>query len=203
MIINFLTNVIIWVYDSIKSVTSRPDYKIIDESMEYYIDNDITPEELDDFWENEYCEWDGITETFYKNLNNVNYKNTIIPINVKKTIVRIKYWYNDKMYKYMTYDMDHEWPPVRKSGIVFNMPITRAQLIDSNGKPVKDLLNKIKRYSGPRGDFNNQKIRISDLLYYDTETLTNEYPTIKIKSPLGMVKHVNTVEGYITDLSIP
>ena len=107
------------------------------------------------------------------------------------------------MYKYMSYDMDHEWPPARKSGIVFNMPITSAQLLDSDGKPVKDLLNKIKRYAGPRGDYNNQQIRISDLMYYDMETLENEYPTIKIKSPLGMVKHVNTVDGYITDLSIP
>ena len=204
MIINFLTNVILWVYDSIKSVTSKPDYKIIDQSMEYFIDNDIIPEELDDFWLDESInEWDGITETFYKNLNNVNYKNTTIPKNVKKILVRIKYWYNDKMYKYMSYDMDHEWPPARKNGIVFNMPITSAQLLDSDGKPVKDLLNKIKRYAGPRGDYNNQQIRISDLMYYDMETLENEYPMIKIKSPLGMVKHVSSVDGYITDLSIP
>ncbi len=204
MVINFLTNVILWAYERIKSVTSKPDYKIIDQSMEYFIDNDIIPEELDDFWLDESInEWDGITETFYKNLNNVNYKNTTIPKNVKKILVRIKYWYNDKMYKYMSYDMDHEWPPARKSGIVFNMPITSAQLLDSDGKPVKDLLNKIKRYAGPRGDYNNQQIRISDLMYYDMETLENESPTIKIKSPLGMVKHVNTVDGYITDLSIP
>ena len=204
MVINFLTNVILWAYERIKSVTSKPDYKIIDQSMEYFIDNDIIPEELDDFWLDESInEWDGITETFYKNLNNVNYKNTTIPKNVKKILVRIKYWYNDKMYKYMSYDMDHEWPPARKSGIVFNMPITSAQLLDSDGKPVKDLLNKIKRYAGPRGDYNNQQIRISDLMYYDMETLENEYQTIKIKSPLGMVKHVNTVDGYITDLSIP
>ena len=52
-------------------------------------------------------------------------------------------------------------------------------------------------------DYNNQQIRISDLMYYDMETLENEYPTIKIKSPLGMVKHVSSVDGYITDLSIP
>ena len=204
MVINFLTNVILWAYERIKSVTSKPDYKIIDQSMEYFIDNDIIPEELDDFWLDESInEWDGITETFYKNLNNVNYKNTTIPKNVKKILARIKYWYNDKMYKYMSYDMDHEWPPARKSGIVFNMPITSAQLLDSDGKPVKDLLNKIKRYAGPRGDYNNQQIRISDLMYYDMETLENEYPTIKIKSPLGMVKHVSSVDGYITDLSIP
>ena len=87
MVINFLTNVILWAYERIKSVTSKPDYKIIDQSMEYFIDNDIIPEELDDFWLDESInEWDGITETFYKNLNNVNYKNTTIPKNVKKIL---------------------------------------------------------------------------------------------------------------------
>ena len=50
MVINFLTNVILWAYERIKYVTSKPDYKIIDQSMEYFIDNDIIPEELDDFW---------------------------------------------------------------------------------------------------------------------------------------------------------
>ena len=203
MFFKLLTNVIIWVYDRVKLITSKPDYKIIDQSMEYFINNNIIPEELDDFWMDESLEWDGITETFYKNLNNINYKNTSLPQNVIKTIIRIKYWYNDKMYKYMTYDMDHEWPPIRKKGIVFNMPITSAQLIDSNNKPVKDLVNKIKRYAGPRGDFNNQKIKISDLMYYDIETLEKEYPKIKLKSPLGMLKVVSTTKGYITDLRIP
>lgn len=204
MLGNLLTNVIIWVYDTVKTIFSVPDYKIIDESMEYYIDNDITPEELDDFWENEYCEWDGITETFYKNLNNVNYKNTIIPINVKKTIVRIKYWYNDKMYKFLTNDLNHEWPPKQVSGVVFNMPIVRAQLLDSDDKPVKDVLNKIKRYAGPRGDFYGDKTtKIRDMLYYDDETLKLDYPNIKLKSALGMIKKVNTENGCIIDLRIP
>ena len=99
--------------------------------------------------------------------------------------------------------MDHPWPPPRKSGVVFNIPIVSATLIDSDDKPVKDLLNKIRRYAGPRNDFHNQKVKISDMLYYDIETLENEYPRIKLKNILGMKKIVSTADDYITDLRVP
>lgn len=203
MIRNLLTSVIVWIHQTLKSINAKPDYKIIDVSMEYYLDITKTPYELDDFWESEHEEWDGETEEFYKDLNTINYKNTDIPNNVTKTTVRIKYWYNDIMYKYLTYDMNHKWPPERKSGVVFNIPIVSAQLLDSDDKPVKDLLNKIRRYAGPRCDFYNQHVKINDMLYYDIETLGNEYPKIKIKNALGMIKTVSTVDGYLTDLRVP
>tara|TARA_X000000368_G_scaffold219472_1_gene173152 strand:- start:1475 stop:2086 length:612 start_codon:yes stop_codon:yes gene_type:complete len=203
MFIKLLSDVIIWVYDRIKYVVSKPDYKIIDQSMEYTIDNNIIPEELSDFWEDEYDEWDGETETFYKNLNGIDYNQSVVPNNVTHIILRIKYWYNDKMYKYLVNDLDHKWPPENISGVIFNIPIVTAVLLDSDDKPVKDLLNKIKRYAGPRCNFHGQKVKISDMLYYDDETLELEYPSIKIKNAIGMVKKVSTVDGYITDLRIP
>jgi len=203
MFIKLLSDVIIWVYDRIKYVVSKPDYRIIDQSMEYTIDNNIIPEELSDFWEDEYDEWDGETETFYKNLNGIDYNQSVVPNNVTHIILRIKYWYNDKMYKYLVNDLDHKWPPENISGVIFNIPIVTAVLLDSDDKPVKDLLNKIKRYAGPRCNFHGQKVKISDMLYYDDETLELEYPSIKIKNAIGMVKKVSTVDGYITDLRIP
>lgn len=203
MFIKLLSDVIIWVYDRIKYVVSKPDYKIIDQSIEYTIDNNIIPEELSDLWEDEYYEWDGETETFYKNLNGIDYNQSVVPNNVTHIILRIKYWYNDKMYKYLVNDLDHKWPPENVSGVIFNIPIVTAVLLDSDDKPVKDLLNKIKRYAGPRCNFHGQKVKISDMLYYDDETLELEYPSIKIKNAIGMVKKVSTVDGYITDLRIP
>jgi len=203
MFIKLLSDVIIWVYDRIKYVVSKPDYKIIDQSIEYTINNNIIPEELSDFWEDEYYEWDGETETFYKNLNGIDYNQSLVPNNVTHIILRIKYWYNDKMYKYLVNDLDHKWPPENVSGVIFNIPIVTAVLLDSDDKPVKDLLNKIKRYAGPRCNFHGQKVKISDMLYYDDETLELEYPSIKIKNAIGMVKKVSTVDGYITDLRIP
>ena len=203
MFVKLLSDVIIWVYDKIKFVVSKPDYKIIDQSMEYVINNDIIPEEVNDLWIDEQNEWDGETETFYKNLNGIDYNNSNIPENVTHVILRIKYWYNDKMYKYLTNDLNNKWPPQNTNGIIFNIPIVSALLLDSDDKPVKDLLNKIRRYAGPRGNFHCEKVKISDMLYYDDETLELEYPSIKIKNAIGMVKKVSTVDGYITDLQIP
>jgi len=203
MLVNLLTNVMLWVYGTLKYITSRPDYKIADTSMEYFLDTTKTPIDLDEFWEEEREEWDGETESYFKTLNFTEYKNTSVPENVTKTLVRIKYWYNDTMYKYLTCNMNHEWPPKRTQGIVFNVPIVLAQLLDSDDKPVKDLLNKIKRYAGPRGDFHNEKVKISDMLYYDMETLETEYPKIKLKNALGMTKIVSTIDGYVTDLRVP
>jgi hypothetical protein len=74
---------------------------------------------------------------------------------------------------------------------------------DSDDKPVKDILNKIRRYSGPRKDFHNEKIKISDMLYYDIETLENDFPKIKLKNVFGISKTVSTVDGYVTDLRVP
>ena len=204
MVFNLLTNVILWVYDNLKSVRAKPDYTIIETSMEYYT-NEIIPDEdtLDDFWIEEYDEWDGSTMSHYKSLNDIDYRNTKIPENIEKIVIRIKYWYRDKMYKYLTYDMNHEWPPTRTSGIVFNMPLSSAHLLDSRDKPVKDLLNKIRRYAGPRFDFHNQKVMIKDMLYYDDETLKEDYPTIRLKNIIGFVKNVDTASSYITDFRIP
>ena len=181
MILNLLTTVILWVYDRIKCITAKPDYTISHQSMEYTIDSDTTDGELMGFWKDEsHEEWyDGI-DSFYKNLNGIDYMNVETPTNVTKIILRIKYWYNDKMYKFLSNDMNHEWPPKRVPGIVFHMPLISAQLMDIDDKPVKDVLNKIKRYAGPRGDFHgNKNVKISDMLYYDDETLQSDYPSIK------------------------
>ena len=205
MLGNLLTNVILWVYSTLQTLFSTPDYRIADSSMEYFLDYTKTPlpEELDEFWYEERNEWDEETESVFKTLNFSNYKDTTIPENVTKTVVRVKYWYNNMMYKYLTYDMNHEWPPERKNGIIFNIPIVSAVLLDSDDKPVKDLLNKVRRYAGPRSDFHNNEVKICDMLYYDMETLKNDFPKIKLKNALGMTKYVSTVDGCITDLRVP
>ena len=206
MLRNLLTNVILWIHGTVKSIVSVPDYKIIDTSMEYFLDTNMKiplPEELDEFWGKESEEWDEETESFFKTLNFTDYKNTKIPENVTKTLVRVKYWYDNKVYKYLTYDMNHPWPPPQENGFMFNIPIVSAVLLDSDDKPVKDILNKIRRYSGPRKDFHNEKIKISDMLYYDIETLENDFPKIKLKNVFGISKTVSTVDGYVTDLRVP
>jgi len=88
-------------------------------------------------------------------------------------------------------------------GVHFNIPLQSAQLLDANGEPVKDLLAKIKRYAGPNCDFHGEKIKISDMLYYDEDTLKTLYPKIVVKNIFGLSKTVSTTDGYISDLRIP
>ena len=88
---NLLTNVILWVYSTLQSVFSISDYRIVDTSMEYFLDTTKTPlpEELDEFWYEERNEWDDETESVFKTLNYSDYKENTIPENVTKTVVRV------------------------------------------------------------------------------------------------------------------
>lgn len=202
MLRNLLTTVIIWIYDTYKNFVSIPNHRILHSSMEYFIDTDKDYSVEGQFWENESKNWDGLFEEHYVEPKDMAYRCEDTPANVNKTIVRIKYWYNDKLYKYLTYNTGHEWPPKESKDIVFNIPLVSANLVDTDDKPVKDVLGKIKRYAGPRGDFHGEKVKISDMLYYDIDTLKTMYPAIKLKNVFGKVKTVSTITGYITDLTV-
>ena len=205
MLFNLLTDIIIKIYDILKYFVSMPDYRISQHSMEYFLKDTRPPMDIhDEFWEKESKEWESGVESYFVDVSDTDIKSSDnIPDNVSKTINRVKYWYNDKLYKYITYDTKVTWPPKETSGMTFNMPLISAHLIDQDDKPMKDVLNKIKRYAGPRGNFHGQEVKISDMLYYDIETLKKFYPKIKLKNVLGLTKIVSTTEDCITDLRIP
>jgi hypothetical protein len=202
MLRNLLTTVIIWIYDTYKNFVSIPNHRIMHSSMEYFIGSNSDYSVKSQFWENESKKWDGLFDEHYVESKDMSYRGHKTPNNVRKVIIRIKYWYNDKLYKYLTYNTGHAWPPEQAEDMVFNIPLVSAYLVDAGDKPVKDVLNKIKRYAGPRGDFHGEKVKISDMLYYDIETLKTMYPSIKLKNVFGKTKNVSTVDGYITDLTV-
>jgi len=72
--------------------------------------------------------------------------------------------------------------------------------MDHDDKPIKDLMNKIERYTGPRKDFHGEKVKIADVLYYTEDDIP---PRIKITNILGMTKIVDTKNGFFSDLRIP
>lgn len=202
MLRNLLTSVILWVYDTYKNFVSIPNHKIECVTMEYVTGTDKIYSADGPFWKNEMIKWNEFFNEHYAEFNDLNYTAEETPSNVKKAIIRIKYWYNDKLYKYLTYNTKHEWPPTQENHVVFNMPLVSAYLMDADDKPVKDILGKIRRYAGPRGDFHREEVKISDMLYYDVDTLRTMYPTIKLKNVLGKVKSVSTVDDYVTDLFV-
>ena len=195
---NFLINAIYY----FKLLFKKPDYQVLDSHLEYWVDHGKDYVTKDDFWECQSEDWDGHTESYYVSIDN-NEKIPSPPENVTKILIRIKYWYNNHIYKYLTYDHDYTWPPVIPKGVHFNIPLQSAQLINAKGEPVKDVLAKIKRYAGPTCDFHGHKIKIAHMLYYDEDTLKLSYPKIVVKNIFGLTKTVSTTDEYISDLRIP
>jgi len=196
---NLLTNVIVWTYGAYRRIFGTRNYDIARIFLEYYIAPERKYEISDKFWAHEQQYWEDERE-FYIDVTRAQFRQTEIPQNVTKTIVRVHYVYNDTRYKHCTYDLDFEWPPPPPQQVQFSVPITRAVLVDEDDKPVRDVTQKIKRYAGPRGDFHGESVRIADLLYYDEETLRKEYPKIQITNALGMKTTVSTIDGYTTAL---
>lgn len=196
---NFVHKFLINIICFIKTLLKKPDYRIISRELEYWVDGGEDYVTSNAFWETQSNVWDDETDSYAVTLQDGE-SVPEPPGVVSKMLIRVKYWYNNQVYKYLTYDREYEWPPKFDRGMHFTIPLTSAQLLDKDGHPVRDLLGKIKRYSGPYGC---EKVKIADMLYYDDETLKESFPKIQLKNILGVKKVVSTVDGYITDLRIP
>jgi len=85
----------------------------------------------------------------------------------------------------------------------FSIPLSSAWIVDHDDKPMRNITEKVKRYSGPRNDFHGQKVPLEHFLYYDKETLKESFPKIVLVGTLGMKKNISTLDSFTTDLQIP
>lgn len=198
---SFLINVIYFFKTIIKKLTYVDDFTIVTESIEYDVDHTKSKDTDEPFWIKERKVWDSGIEGYYADVD-VDDVIDNPPECVKNILIRIKFWYNNKIYKFLTRNKEFKWPPTKKSGVSFHIPLKSAVLMDVSGKPVKDVLGKIIRYAGPYNDFYGNDIKIEDMFWYSREVY-NEYPIIKLTNILGIVKSVKVLEGKITDLQIP
>jgi hypothetical protein len=202
---NLLSHLIIWVYSIYRNLFDKPDFRVVSKELEYFIDPKI--EYVVDeggFWHKESKSWkDEILDNYFVDVTNEPYYVEKIPANVTKTILRIKYWYGNKQYKFITNNIMTKWPVTFENAISFNIPLVSATLLDVNNEPVRNITNKVRRYSGPKNDFHGEDVPIKDMLYYEEDTLKNEYPKIKLVNAIGMSKTVSTYEDVITSLRIP
>jgi len=205
MISNLLSNLIIWVYGLYRKITDKPDFKIESRSLEYLVDHekDYTTQK-GGFWDKESRTWgDHILEEYWVDVTNTPYYEETIPENVHNIILRIRYWYGNKQYKFITTKVDVDWPVILSEGISFNIPLTSAMLLDYNNKPVRDITSKVKKYAGPKSDFHGEDVPIRDMLRYDQSTLKDEFPKIKLTNAIGMTKTVSSYDDEIKSLRIP
>ena len=199
MLFKLLSTVIFWY----KKLVTYPDYHIISEQIEYKIDYRMKYLIEDEFWEKESKYWDGVMDEFYVNATGKDFRNTIIPQNVKQFTLRVKYWYNGKIYKAVTNDINFRPGEKESEGMVFTIPISSAWIVDHDDKPQVNITEKVKRYCGPRNDFHGEDVPLKDFLYYTKETLSKKYPKIVLSNTIGMKKTLLTLEDSTTDLRIP
>jgi hypothetical protein len=185
-------------------LTTPRDYSIISEELEYELDHDMSYQLEDDFWTKEGKNWeDYILDSYYVYVTGKNFRHTVIPQNVKNLILRVKYYFNGKRYTAISNDINFKPGENEDSAMHFSIPLSSAWIVDHDDKPMRNITEKVKRYSGPRNDFHGQKVPLADFLYYDKDVLKNNFPKIILANTLGMKKTLSTLNDFTTDLQIP
>jgi len=199
-----LTKLLSSIFFFYKYLTTPRDYSIISEEIEYAVDHDMKYQIEDDFWLNESKDWeDRILDEYYVNATGKNFRHTMIPQNVKWVILRVRYYFNGKQYTAISNDLNFKPGENEDNVMHFSIPLSSAWIVDHDDKPMRNITEKVKRYSGPRNDFHGQKVSLENFLYYDRDVLKDRFPKIILANTLGMKKTLSTLDDFTTDLQIP
>ena len=199
-----LTKLLSTIFFFYKYLTTPRDYSIISEEIEYGVDHEMKYQIEDDFWLEESKDWeDGILDEYHVVATGKKFRNTMIPQNVNWTILRVKYYFNGKPYTAISNDINFRPGESEDSAMHFSIPLSSAWIVDHDDKPMRNITERVKRYSGPRNDFHGQKVSLENFLYYDTDILKDRYPKIILTNTLGMKKTLSILNDYTTDLQIP
>jgi hypothetical protein len=199
-----LTKLLSSIFFFYKYLTTPRDYSIISEEIEYAVDHDMKYQIEDDFWLNESKDWeDRILDEYYVNATGKNFRHTMIPQNVKWVILRVRYYFNGKQYTAISNDLNFKPGESEDNAMHFSIPLSSAWIVDHDDKPMRNITEKVKRYSGPRNDFHGQKVSLENFLYYDRDVLKDRFPKIILANTLGMKKTLSTLDDFTTDLQIP
>ena len=199
-----LTKVLSSIFFFYKYLVTPRDYSIITEELEYAVDHDLDYLIEDDFWMEESKDWkDEILDQYYTDVTGKKFRHTIVPQNVKYTILRVKYYFNGKKYIAISSDINFKPGQGEDTAMHFSIPLSSAWIVDHDDKPMRDITEKVKRYSGPRNDFHGQKVPLEHFLFYDKETLKDKFPKIILLNTLGMKKTLSTLDDFTTNLQIP
>jgi hypothetical protein len=199
-----LTKLLSTIFFFYKYITTPRDYSVISEELEYTVDHDMSYMVEDDFWLKESKDWeDGILDEYYVDVTGKQFRHTIVPQNVKNIILRVKYYFNGKRYTAISNDISFKPGQNEDTAMHFSIPLSSAWIVDHDDKPMRDITEKVKRYSGPRNDFHGQKVPLKDFLFYDKDVLKDRFPKIILSNTLGMKKTLSTLDDFTTNLQIP
>ena len=199
-----LTKLLSSIFFFYKYIVTPRDYSIISEELEYAIDHDMGYLVEDDFWLEESKSWeDEVLDEYYTIVTGKKFRHTIVPQNVKYTILRVKYYFNGKRYVAISNDINFKPGQCEDSAMHFSIPLSSAWIVDQDDKPMRDITEKVKRYSGPRNDFHGQKVSLEHFLYYDKDTLKDKFPKIVLSNTLRMKKTLSTLNDFTINLQIP
>jgi len=204
MLVNLLNHVLLKVYGLYKWVTTRPDYHIHSKLMEYQISDEDADEDIThEMWNQESQFWFQDRKKFYANVTNQDDYRDHIPKRVKNIVLRIRYWYNGKIYKIATNNLNLKLPEDLNTEFSFSIPLSTVYLVDDDENPLEDITERVKIYAGPKNDFHGQEIFIKDFLNQDEDELINKFPKVKLTNSLGMSKVLSSSTNKITDLKVP
>ncbi|MDA9846888.1 hypothetical protein N9C10_03035 [Flavobacteriaceae bacterium] len=155
--------------------------KIVSASLEYTLSDHDATKNKNKFWQKEMRYWSKHSNEYLTDITCYYtpqlFKSLVEkrPKNIENYIVRIKYYFNDKLYKFITRNpVDYDWPP-SSSGMKFVMPISKAYILDTLGNQLKVVTDKVKKCAGPKFNFHNQKIKVSDIFDYEHAFCQIEY----------------------------
>jgi hypothetical protein len=199
-----LTKLLSTIFFFYKYITTPRDYSVISEELEYTIDHDMSYMVEDEFWLKESKDWeDGILDEYYVDVTGKQFRHTIVPQNVKNIILRVKYYFNGKRYTAISNDINFKPGQNEDTAMHFSIPLSSAWIVDHDDKPMRDITEKVKRYSGPRNDFHGQKVPLEHFLFYEKDVLKDRFPKIILSSTIGMKKTLSTLDDFTTNLQIP
>jgi len=172
--------------------------------MEYQISDEDADEDIThEMWNQESQFWFQDRKKFYANVTNQDDYRDHIPKRVKNIVLRIRYWYNGKIYKIATNNLNLKLPEDLNTEFSFSIPLSTVYLVDDDENPLEDITERVKIYAGPKNDFHGQEIFIKDFLNQDEDELINKFPKVKLTNSLGMSKVLSSSTNKITDLKVP
>lgn len=194
----------------IKHIFDFDNFEIKHSSILYTIND--TEEEYcnlgtDNFWDIQKNEWnENKDQKDFWTLIDHNKRNEIYdtkPVNVDSIIFYTKYYYNNTTYTYMSVNKpiyQNEWPPEKK--LICTVPILNVFFLNKDGKRIKEITKKIKRYAGPNNNFHNKTILTSKMFCFTEEYLEQEFPSIEITNILGKSVTIPSYKGEFTHHSL-